>query len=276
MPLIQTKPKGETLLNAHMFYVNKEELSVAKAPPEHYVDSLKDYLDSGHDLLAPVHISYSFSVEGYGISTTLPNHENICSFSAKASFMHHVITTLANYEITDVAFLKDYDLNWNTYFEFTGSYNNGRPLDGTPLHFLAFYAEDASLAESLIELGAQPNITNSMGLTAAQEAEFFGNSLLADYLNGLIETHPEYQEPITYAEFLEQQIKLEPESPSITTDDLFEQNTQIEGLDTIETPVSTIETPASIGIIDSVVDYFYSAWQLAMSPIIDTSSDTGL
>lgn len=264
MPLITTKPKGETLFNQFTFSMNATELAVAKVGNVNdFIYNLTNYLDSGHDLTAPISIKFSIPT-GSGISTSMPNMEMVCTFQAPATFAHYVAYELAAYDVTDLSFLKDYNIDWNQNFEFIGSYNGFTPFDGTPLHLAAFEATHPETIEFFLEMGAHPNILNSQGHTPLNIAQEIGVAEVAEYIQQYVNDNPEFEQPLTFAEYLDAKLAVENELlAEFTTDDVLVANDAIPGLDldpTTDTTVAATQEESSYfyQAYEAVTDYFSS------------------
>lgn len=253
MPTVQTKPVGQTLLDTYKYGLDPIELAIAKSPSDEYVNHLINYLNDGNDLTAEISISYSFKVTE-GIFTTASNTEVVASFASNATFAHNVAYKVASIGVTDLSFLADYDVDLNQNFSFTGSYNGVHPHDGTPLHIAAFYSDDPELAQSFLELDAQPNIINSNGITAAELALEQGHYQFANCLQSYIQEHPELAENVTYEQYQEMHSHKEDNEAVVDLSDVIDTDATIPGLDSTLSDESINHSPS---FFEQASDYFW-------------------
>jgi len=196
-----------------------------------------------------------------------------------------VAEQLTLYELSG-SFLSEYNVDFNSYFEFHGSYNQFVPLDGTPLHLATLYSSnDPMVVQSLIELGAHPNIKNSLGVTPKDIAQETEQALVADYLEEYIEAHPEFANPITFDQYLvlaqepkpldHETMDLAPSfneqaSEAAASEPLMPQDIMQDTIDELPLPESSapeqITPPHEASLYESVMNYLFPATNVELEP----------
>ncbi|MBN9542194.1 MAG: hypothetical protein J0G32_00160 [Alphaproteobacteria bacterium] len=225
--------------------INPQELYKVLDNPE----LLDSYIKSGVDLSQEIPMEFCITTNSFGQT------QNVI-FSGKATLLHAIVFYSLDTNVIDI--LKQNNVDLNLKAEFIGSFNGGKPEDGTILQILAGYDDTRDMVMSLLENDAKTNILNSQGETFIDILNFpeYNYDYRAEAIKFMEDHDLINLEPITFDQYQASLVELIVEEPVQA-----EEEACVPSVEQIEhQPEEVISAQEETGWFDNIVNTVYGWW----------------